>query len=324
MKAWITAAALVTLATASFSASADKGVSFLVFGDIPYNNMEFKAVSKIGQKTRGQNYPFAIHYGDTKKSSVKCTDEVLARHQKLYFSVVDGPVFFTPGDNDWTDCDRQGDDELDILDNHLMPLYFSPAKLPENNHDIGGWKVKRQEGRIENAMWRKGGVQFSTVHIVATGNGREEIEQSDVTEALDRVDKRDADNLRWLGDTFRHARSADALVITVHADLTVGDESLPACSPQQQTNCHPYKAFTVALEAAASAYQKPVLIVHGDTKPYCHEQGYLGVEKMQRLNGPGDKIKPAVTGVTYTGGKFSFEHIGKGSGPKANCPVKGE
>jgi len=314
------------LAVCFFSvAAAAEDMRFIVFGDAPYNDHEYKVLTKIAGdlRTQGQ-HRFAIHYGDTKKSSLRCTDAILEKHQALIFSMGRGPVFFTPGDNDWTDCDRQGDDELNILDNHLMPLYFSADKRPETRFDLSGWDVARQEGRPENARWRVGGVQFGLLHHVATENGRDEIDESDPQVALDRVDARDADNLAWLSETFTAATGAEALVLALHADPTVGDETRPACSPETQTGCHPHKLLTEALKREAEKYGKPVLLVHGDTMPYCYQSGYLGAANLFRLNGPGDKIKPAVTEVLFSGGHFTFNHIGEGKPPENSCPLRGE
>jgi hypothetical protein len=306
------------------AAQASDGSSFIVFGDTPYSKGQFEALGEIAAtlKARGAEGPaFAIHYGDTKSGGERCTEERLARNQDLIFGLIDGPMFFTPGDNDWTDCDRKGDDELEILDKLLIPLYFSPDKLPENRFpQARDWGVVRQPRFVENARWQKDGITFATLHIVATGNGRAEIKVGDVTEKLDRVDARDAANLEWLAAAFMAAAHSDALVIATQADFTAADHSLPACSLTLRQNCEPFSDFEAALRNHARDFGKPVLLVHGDTNPYCLEKGYLEADNLWRFNGPGDG-EPGVTEVRFEGGAFTFQHIGEGGGHKDGCPA---
>jgi hypothetical protein len=306
---------------------ADDGgaLRFIVFGDTPYSEEEREALRDLSADlaARAEKPAFAIHYGDTKAGGKRCTLARLTAHQDLIFGLIDGPVFFTPGDNDWTDCDRQGDEELEMLDHRLIPLYFSDDKLPETRFDLRGWDVARQPRFVENARWRTGGVQFGLLHIVATGNGREEIKLGSPDAALDRVDARDAANLEWLADIFAAASDAEALVLAIHADMTKADDSLPSCSAELRTDCHPYRHFEEALRAQAARFGKPVLLVHGDTNPYCRQAAYLGVPQMTRLNAAGDYY-PGITEVAFTNGSFSFTHLGEGDAPDSVCPAKGE
>ncbi len=316
-KAAATGAALLFAATAL---RAEDAVRFIVFGDQPYSVSESVALGKLGNEIRmGENQPpFAINYGDTKAGAEACTLEVLVENQRLINGLIDGPVFLTPGDNDWTDCDRFGDDEVEAFDTLFAPLYYAPDRLPEARFDLSEWQVTRQQGRIENVTWRTGGVQFGLFHIVGTGNGRKDIKIGDKTAALDRVDARDADNLAWADRVFADADGAEALVIVVHADMTTAKDKLPSCSAAVRTKCHPYRTFEDKLRAKAAAFRRPILFVHGDTGPYCLDTGYMGAANMTRLNGAGD-FRPGATEVTYSAGSFSFRHLGDGDSPARRC-----
>ena len=78
---------------------------------------------------------------------------------------------YTPGDNDWTDCDRFNlsalYDELERL-NYLRQLFFH-QDAHQLTRDIPG--LIRQEGFIENALWKIDPVVFATLHIPGTNNG---------------------------------------------------------------------------------------------------------------------------------------------------------
>ena len=301
-------------------------VDFVAFGDMPYNAEQVTMMKSLAQAPALAGVSFALFYGDTKSGGARCTLEELAGNKKLIEGIVDVPLFFTPGDNDWTDCDRKGDDELKILDQVLMPLYFAKDARPEADPRAKPeWNITRQGGQLENARWSEGGVTFATFHIVATGNGREEIKIGDKAMNYARVDARDAANLTWLAESFRAANEAgsEAFVLAMHTDPTKVPDGLPVCSQTVHTGCDPYKPFLDALAEKATAFGKPVLVIHGDTSPYCEQKEFLGVPNMQRLNGTGDYV-PGVTRVRYAEGTFSFTVVGHNRAPEASCPVKGE
>ncbi|WP_262692382.1 hypothetical protein [Kordiimonas aestuarii] len=310
------------LAGLSLPALAD--VDFVAFGDMPYNAEQVGRMKSLAHHPALEGASFAIFYGDTKSGGTRCTVAELGGNKKLIEAIVDAPLFFTPGDNDWTDCDRKGDDELKVLDTILMPLYFRPEARPENDPRAKPeWQIVRQGGQLENARWTAGGTMFATFHIVATGNGREEIKIGDKPMNFARVDARDAANLTWLAETFGAAKDADSLVLTMHTDPTKTRDGLPVCDQTIRSKCDPYRPFLEALGEEAAAFGKPVLVIHGDTNPYCVQDGYLGVTNMQRLNGTGD-YEPGVTRVRFIDGTFSFQPVGRDSGPAATCPAKGE
>ena len=202
-------------------------------------------------------------------------------------------MFLTPGDNDWTDCDREsagGFDELERLE-AVRSIFFT-EDLPSESE----WRIARQSPSYpENARWEYGGLQFVTLHIVGTDNGRRDISKSDVQTALNAVDERDQANLAWLDAAFdeAHQQKLDGLVVVVHADP---GESVyrqlrnQPCSTQRQTQCNPYLTFIQRLTERADDLDKPVLLVHGSTMSYCLDRGFGGwrAPKLWRLNGPGD------------------------------------
>ena len=53
-----------------------------------------------------QRLAFSVHDGDLKQGSGSPCDEALCNRSLGYFNALEAPAMFTPGDNDWTDCDR--------------------------------------------------------------------------------------------------------------------------------------------------------------------------------------------------------------------------
>lgn len=271
-------------------------VEFVVLGDLPYGDDQIRSLDFIGSKISEAGFPFVIHYGDLKAGDVPCDDALLGQRRKQLFGLVEGGLFYTPGDNDWTDCDRTsaGDfDELERLDK-LRDMFFS-EDLPSKPE----WRIERQDPEYpENARWVYGGLQFVTLHIVGSDNGRHEIEETDPPErALDAVDARDQANLVWLDAAFDQAQDSDlaALIAVIHADpveILHHAHRNRSCSQTERTVCNPYLPFLQRLTERADQFGKPVLLVHGSTSNFCLDPGFGGwrAPKLWRLNGPGDFV----------------------------------
>lgn len=274
--------------------SAAKALEFVVLGDMPYGQDQVRSLQFIGGKIREAEFPFVIHYGDLKAGNAPCDDALLAERRNLLLQLVEGGLFYTPGDNDWTDCDRAaagGFDELERLDK-IRAFFFS-----EDTPSRPEWQVARQSPDYpENARWVHDGLQFVSLHIVGSDNGRREIEGTDPPEkALDAVDARDQANLVWLDAAFDHARRNDreGLVVVIHADpgeIAHHEHRARACSGSERVACNPYRPFLQRLTEQSDLFDKPVLLVHGSTSNYCLDEGFGGwrAPKLWRLNGPGD------------------------------------
>ncbi len=267
-------------------------LTFVAIGDLPYDEAQEKTVEAIiAPAIRDRQPPFVIHLGDIKSGGLSCSDKLLTQRRDEIYSLYTGPVFYTPGDNDWTDCDRSSltepMPELERLD-YLRRLFFSkPPALP------AGSAYARQPEWTENARWTTGGVTFATVHVVGTNNGRDEILLDDVETALDLVDARDQANLEWLAATFDAAEEAGsaAVVIAMQADITKAALATP-CSAEIRVLCDGFARFRDRLVRHAAAFRKPVLLMHGDTSPYCLDKRFGGrvARNLWRLNAPGDGL----------------------------------
>ena len=271
-------------------------VEFVVLGDMPYGEEQVGSLKFIGKKIRKAGFPFVIHYGDLKAGNAPCDDPLLTDRRDRLFQLVEGGLFYTPGDNDWTDCDRAkagGFDELERL-GKIRSLFFSQG-LPSKPE----WRIARQGPDYpENARWAFGNLQFVTLHIVGSDNGRHEIKETDPTEkALDAVDARDRANLTWLDAAFDHARQRDldGMIVVIHADpgeIEHRKHRNRPCTQAERTACNPYLPFLRQLTEQADRFDKPVLLVHGSTNNFCLDEGFGGWEavKLWRLNGPGDFV----------------------------------
>ncbi len=265
---------------------------FVAMGDMPYNDTEYAMLEQssgaIAAAIKTLKPPALIHIGDFKKGRLSCTDELFKDHYRQIAFLNPHRTIYTPGDNDWTDCDRftlsTRHDEMERLA-YLRQLFFHQDHY-QLSKDIPG--LIRQEGFIENARWKIDHMAFATIHIPGTNNGRNEIMRSNVEDALNEADYRDQSNEIWLQQLFTVAESAQAVVIAFHADIFEFDHNKLVCGPDHRRDCDGYRSIRDSIKRKAIFFKKPVLLVHGDTLAYCLHQPYPEIPNLWRLNTPGD------------------------------------
>lgn len=297
----VTAAGVLALTAACASApEAQKAAfSFPVIGDIPYSDEEWVLLTQtIVPAIRAGGYPFVLHIGDYKGGGAPCSAAEDEAQLALIESLAPAPVFFTPGDNEWTDCDRfidpatgEPQSELARLA-RVRELFFSgEIAAPQT------LQATRQPELADNATWVHGGARFATVHVVGTGNGRRAVEGDDPVLAAAEADMREGAALAWLSTTagLARAENAAALVIAVHADMTDVSEAVlgkpcdGAIAGREQT-CDAFAALRAAVRDAAGAFGGPTLLIHGDTAQFSLGQAFAGSEaaNLWILNAAGD------------------------------------
>lgn len=302
--------------------------SFIVISDVPYSKAESQILdSAIAPAIRKNRAPFVIHMGDFKNSTIPCSDALMTERRDQILSLHPGRVFYTPGDNDWTDCDRNPISirfsELDRLDLLRRLFYTDPHILSPI------WAYARQSLYPENMRWFYKGVVFSTVHLVSTNNGRTEILLDDEKLALDRVDARDRANEVWLEDSFNSAERIDAKAIVIATQADVTKFRYPkTCTHERRVRCDAFASFKKKLKQLAETFKKPVLLVHGDTNPYCldKEFGKPVAPNLWRFNSTGDYSFVDAVNITVTQDtsdvRFSFLSLVDKKPPADGCGKK--
>ena len=258
-----------------------------LWGDLPYSDLQATTgVPNLIADMNSQKLAFTVHDGDLKAGNgtpgattpTICSDALYV--QALgYFNALRAPAMLTPGDNDWTDCDRPsngGVNSLERLD-HERALFFStPFSL--------GKKRMRQEVQatplclgvngptpcVENRRWTHRGVTYVTLNIQGSCNNL-----CDTAPDPKEFAARNAANIAWMQDAFREARSrgSAAIMIVAQADPgwnladIVGGGPLRDPKTLAETDGQPdgFQAFLVALRDEVIAFRKPVAYVHGDS-----------------------------------------------------------
>ncbi|MFN0022907.1 MAG: hypothetical protein ACKVS5_03315 [Parvularculaceae bacterium] len=287
--------------------AAANAVSFVVIGDTPYSAADEAMLDTALPLIRKGGFPFVIHVGDYKGGKQPCGPDHDDRFAALIETLAPMPVFYTPGDNEWTDCDRNKDNatgkpvsELIRLD--LIRTRFFAA-LP---HTPAAFTFERQAAQVENATWRHGGVRFATLHVVGTANGRAWVAGDALSAASAAVDARDRANLVWLDyvGALSVEEDASALVIAMQADPVEDAKAAQGvrCDgvSDKYWRCDAFASLRTALRALAGTFGKPILVIHGDTAPFTLNQDFAGDEasNLWRLNAAGDAGIGA-TGLPY-------------------------
>lgn len=302
--------------------SASGSFSFAVIGDIPYNTDQKRTLyDEITPELK--QFPFVVHVGDTKAGgNAPCTDALDEEHLN-WMNSVGAPVFYTPGDNEWTDCDRTSNApevrELLRLDT-LRAKFFSPATVTAP----ASWQAEWQSAMPENASWVYENVRFATIHLVGGNNGRDtlgpcpSVNPTDCDSPADiaaAVAMRDGYNADWVASVFTKARAEDAaaMVIATQGDVMNVGHLDKDCMTAGEIDCDGFKEIRELITAEAASFAKPVLLVHGDTSPYCWDRTFGGAAAPQlwRLNGAGDyKVIDAVKVTVSPDGQAPFQAEG--------------
>lgn len=299
LAALMLAAGCATVTGKSEPHAVSKAFSFPVIGDIPYSAADAELLqTAIIPAIRDGAYPFVIHVGDYKGGGAPCDVAADEAQLALIKALKPAPVFYTPGDNEWTDCDRFKDpatgnpmSELARLQRVRDLFFAAPVDAPKD------MQVAAQAAMTENVTWAHQGVRFANLHIVATNNGRNEVAGDDPADAAKAADQRDIANLAWLLEVVAIAKQeqARALVISFQADLTDVNKSLlqtpcAAASASRQRDCDAFAILRPAIRDAAAAFGGPTLLIHGDTAPFTFGKSFAGDEapNLWRLNAAGD------------------------------------
>src|ERR1700712_713407 len=156
----LAAAATAGVATADRGGSDDRvggehagSYSIGLWGDLPYNDAQKTVgVPALISDMNSQKLAFTAHDGDLKAGSGPCPDS-LYTEAKARFNSLEAPAMFTPGDNDWTDCDRNpGTSSSERLAFERRTLFSTPYSF--------GQRPLRQQVQaapyVENRRWTVG------------------------------------------------------------------------------------------------------------------------------------------------------------------------
>jgi hypothetical protein len=252
--------------------SSETSFEFALIGDVPYN--EFDATNSFPNMIAEINrasLTFVVHDGDIKAGATPCSDEVFQRCYRQ-FQTFQHPLIYLFGDNEWSDCGGAKTNAYDP-DERLRKLreIFTKGDQSLGQRTL---RLERQSDNPayaayrENVRWIYGGVLFAGFNIPGSANNYGKAEFRPRNEA----------NIAWLTESFARATR----------------DNLPAIMLILQANPHfelartnairaGFNAFLDALERETIRFQKPVVLVHGDTHYVRIDKPLLGRKSKRRL-----------------------------------------
>jgi hypothetical protein len=242
----------------------NKKFSFIAFGDMPYRvPQDYPKFERVIQRINQEKPAFTVHVGDFKSGSSLCTNEYYER-MRSYFTTFEQAMVYTPGDNEWTDCDRKlageyvPEERLSVLRKMFFEKPVSFGKKPLKL--VTQAQLPGFETFVENNAWTHEGIQFATIHLVGSNNHFK-------TDSVANVEflARNKANLAWLDYLFAQAGNLKALVLVTQADMFF-------------TGVKPTKGFEDVLNKLrdlSQAYKKPVLLINGDSHRFITDKPIL-------------------------------------------------
>ena len=240
---------------------------FIALGDMPYGAdlLVGHAYRHLIDLVNQTGLPFTLHVGDFKDGTASCDDAEFAL-QLGHFMRFSQALVYTPGDNDWLDCRRRGEDPLQRL--AALRQRFFPGTQSLGQRPLS---LQRQAdvmpafaAFVENLRWWHQGVLFATFHTVGPDNGLE----GGTAAVRAASQQRELANAAWISAAFDEARrgASPALVLITQAEpLLYPIPSKPHWGELRASHSLSVGRTLVPLAAQAPF---PVLLIHGDGHEY--------------------------------------------------------
>jgi hypothetical protein len=267
--------AAVLAAPLSSAAAEDRGgYSIGLWGDMPYGTAGLAAMPGVLASINSQELKFTVFDGDTKSGSSLCDDAQYTQIKSI-FDQVKWATVYTPGDNEWTDCDRLAAGSFNPNDKlaQIRQMFFSDSKSQGQDR----LDVTQQSAQFpENARWEHDGVTYITVDIPGTDNNYPQFNGGlpiDADGALTSVSHRpqngdekeytarNAANLAWLdaGFAFAKQQGSKGIMIIQQADMFAATTTDPTAH---------YAETRTKLASLTSSFAGQVALVNGDDHTY--------------------------------------------------------
>jgi hypothetical protein len=270
-----------------FAQSQTQEFTFALIGDLGYVPSEELWMENVfAELNKDPALSFVIHVGDLSSPRYACTDEMLAQ-RLAQFNALPHPLIYTPGDNDWTDCHDQksegqkvtGVDPLQRLAKLRTVFFQGEQSLGKKTMPILRQSRDRDFGKYrENVRWDHGSVTFVTLHVPGSNNGLGRSPEGDAEFA-----ERNTANMTWLRRAFAHAKARNSRAVMILQQANMFPEWTPF--PTKAMIPSGYTDLRTLLEQEATAFQRPVILVNGDSH-------YFRIDNPFRKNAPPGRRPP--------------------------------
>jgi hypothetical protein len=303
LAALIAAAAVTGLAAAGDDDRDDRSYALGLWGDLPYSDVQkTEGIPNLIADLNAAQLAFTVHDGDIKAGGSRCDDIVYAEAEG-FFNSLRSPAMYTPGDNEWTDCDRAS-----------SGAYVSGARLQyiretmfDTKYSFGQRRMRLEVQAapyVENRRWQLGDVTHATLHVVGSDNNLGDVNPDPAEWAA-----RDQATNAWLRETFAKAAQRRSkgvmLVIQANPGFDQGDPTRsPVRDPQTLLPEDGFYNFLTELRREVIEFGRPVILVHGDShyfrvdKPLLDRNGNR-IEHFTRVETPGNNAQSGSNDVQW-------------------------
>ncbi|MDZ8050694.1 MAG: metallophosphoesterase [Aulosira sp. ZfuVER01] len=269
-------------------------LTLAVYGDSPYgttptDTQQTEATPAfINSINADPKVDLVIHVGDIHSGKQYCT-EAYDRTLFSLWTAFKNPLIYTPGDNEWTDCQKSGEggNKFDANGNPVDYQNGDPIANLElirsiffanPGYSLGGRKKQVQSQAqyynsayptdakfVENVMWMQSKVLFVTINLPGGSNNDKDVWYgAPIASAAQNQERseRTAADLRWLDTAFAIAATnkAEAIAIVAQADMWDTEKGI-----DHQTE---YEPIVQSIASHSTAFGKPVLMFNGDSHVY--------------------------------------------------------
>jgi len=255
-----------------------------LWGDLPYSAIQATVgVPNMIADMNSQKLAFTVHDGDLKQGSGSPCDDALYVQSLGYLNALEAPAIFTPGDNDWTDCDRPangGFSSLERLSHQRQVLFNTNRTMGQRTftQEVQSTPLclgekpdhtRFNEPCVENRRWTYGRVTYATLNVQGSCNNL-----CDTNPDTPEFNARNTADIAWMKETFAVAKANGSVAVMLISQANPGFDLADSTrtSPRDpktliQADLLPdgFRVFLTALRDEVVAFRKPVAYVHGDS-----------------------------------------------------------
>lgn len=254
-----------------------KPFDFALIGDVPYTDEQVTNLfPNMIRDLNAAELEFVVHDGDIKSGASPCTDEIYAERLKQ-FETFRHPLIYIFGDNEWTDCARatNGFDPDERLQKLREIFTRGDHSLGQRQLSLARQSNDPRHAKFrENVRWEMGNVMFVGLNVPGSANNYGKPEFAE----------RNAADIAWLKESFSFAKIENRRAVMVIIQANPFRER--GNTNRMQAG---FRDLLSALEMETLAFQKPVVLVHGDThhfridNPLISSKSKLPIENFMRV-----------------------------------------
>jgi hypothetical protein len=339
-----------------FNPTSGNVLTVAVYGDAPYGTTPMDDAQTLATPAfiesinADPKVDLVLHVGDIHSGKQFCTEAYDRTVFDLWTAFKD-PLIYTPGDNEWTDCNKAGegggaynktthqiDYLLDASGNYADYAKGDPIANLDLVRDIffsvpgqslGGRKKRvlsqaesfdaahPTDGEyVENVMWEQSNTMFVTINLPGGSNNDADVwygaPVATAAQLAEAANRTGAD-LRWLDAAFARATADGVGAVVIQAQADMWDAEKGAA---HQAN---YEPFVAKIAELTQAFGKPVLMLNGDSHVYKSDNP-LSLSDPANLMHPGYGVENFHRIVVH-GSTFPLEWLALTVDPRASAPA---